>query len=292
MNPMFKDQMRFRTGPAPIRSASAVLPTNRVLIIMLAATLALLAMLPGLAFAQRAAASSRPTIVLVHGAWAGPASWDDVVARLHKDGYATSTPTLGLVSSYADVAIVRADLDAIPGDKILVGHSYGGSIISQAAAGRTDVRGLVYTAAFVPDEGQALIDLGTGYLPPAVLQPGHLDWLGVPFASLSLIDPSFFRPDFAAELNPNLAARLSAEQQPTSFGLFFEPAGPVAWHTLPSWYAVSGLDQMIDPAFQRAMAANIGATTVTFDDASHAGGFTHYAARFVKLIELAAKSAG
>jgi pimeloyl-ACP methyl ester carboxylesterase len=262
------------------------------LVIILAIALALLASLPGIALAQRADAASRPTIVLVHGAWAGPAGWNDVVARLHKDGYATSTPTLGLVSSYADVAIVQADLDAIPGDKILVGHSYGGSVISQAAAGRTDVRGLVYTAAFVPDAGQALIDLGAGYRPPAVLQPGHLDWLGTPFASLSLIDPDFFRADFAADLNPNLAASLSAEQRPTSFGLFFEPAGPVAWHTLPSWYAVSGLDQMIDPALQRAMAARIGATTVTFDEASHAGGFTHDAARFVKLIESAAKSAG
>jgi len=266
--------------------------TSRTITITLAVALALLAMVPAMAFAQRAAAVSRPTIVLVHGAWAGPASWNDVVARLHKDGYATSTPTLGLVSSYADVAIVQAALDAIPGDKILVGHSYGGSIISQAAAGRTDVRGLVYTAAFVPDQGQALIDLGAGYLPPAVLQPGHLDWLGTPFASLSLIDPSFFQADFAADLNPNLAAALSAEQQPTSFGLFFEPAGPVAWHALPSWYAVSGLDQMIDPALQRAMAARIGARTVTFDEASHAGGFTHYAARFVKLIESAARAAG
>jgi pimeloyl-ACP methyl ester carboxylesterase len=271
-----------------IRRAAA----NRTLVVIVAVALALLAMLPGLALARPAAAASRPTIVLVHGAWAGPEGWNDVVDRLHKDGYATSTPTLGLLSSAADVAIVRADLDAIAGDKILVGHSYGGSIISQAAAGRTDVLGLVYTAAFVPDEGQALVGLGVGYLPPAVLQPGHLVWLGVPFASLSVISPDFFQADFAAELNPNLAARLSDEQRPTSFGLFFEPAGPVAWHTLPSWYAVSGLDQMIDPALQRAMAARIGATTVTFDDASHAGGFTHYAARFVKLIELAAKTTG
>ncbi len=267
-------------------------PMNRTLVTILGIAVALLAMAPGLALAQPAAAASHPTIVLVHGAWAGPASWDEVVNGLHKDGYATSTPALGLVSSAADVAIVRADLDAIAGDKILVGHSYGGSIISQAAAGRTDVRGLVYTAAFVPDEGQALIDLGVGYLPPAVLQPGHLVFLGTPFASPSLIAPEFFRADFAADLNPNLAARLSDQQGPTSFGLFFEPAGPVAWHTLPSWYAVSGLDLMIDPALQRALAARIGATTVTFDEASHAGGFTHYATRFVKLIELAAKTTG
>jgi pimeloyl-ACP methyl ester carboxylesterase len=287
---LLEDATSAQTRPSRVTTTATAVSMNRTLVVVLAIALALLAMLPGLALAQRAAAASRPTIVLVHGAWAGPAGWSDVVDRLHKDGYKTSTPTLGLLSSAADVAIVRADLDAIAGDKILVGHSYGGSIISQAAAGRTDVRGLVYTAAFVPDEGQSLADLGVGYLPPAVLQPGHLVFLGTPFASPSLIAPAFFRADFAADLNPILAARLSDEQRPTSFGLFFEPAGPVAWHTLPSWYAVSGLDQMIDPALQRALAARIGATTVTFDDASHAGGFTHYAARFVKLIELAAKT--
>src|SRR5258708_15800922 len=141
---------------AKFATAAAAQPRNRPVVIVVAIVLALLAMMPGLALAQRAAAASRPTIVLVHGAWAGPAGWDEVVDRLHKDGYATSTPALGLISSAADVAIVRANLDAIAGDKILVGHSYGGSGISQAAAGRSDVRGLVYTAAFVPDAGQAL----------------------------------------------------------------------------------------------------------------------------------------
>jgi hypothetical protein len=100
-----------------------------------------------------------------------------------------------------------------------------------------------------PDTGETLIGLGNGYLPPAPLQPGHLVWLGAPFASPSLIAPEFFRADFAADINPKLAGRLSNQQRPTSFGLFFEPAGPVAWHALPSWYAVSGLDRMVDPPF-------------------------------------------
>ena len=269
-----------RVGPmAPHR-------TPLIVIVMLAALVAVV--LPAAALAQRVDAASRPTIVLVHGAWAGPAGWDDVVAGLQKDGFEANTPALGLLSSYADVAIVQAALDAIPGDKILVGHSYGGSVISQAAAGRSDVLALVYTAAFVPDVGESLIALGAGYAPPAALQPGHLTFLGEPFASPTLIAPEFFREDFAADLNPKLAARLSDQQGPTSFGLFFEPAGAVAWRTLPSWYAVSGLDRMVDPALQRDLAARIGATTVVFDEASHAGGFTHYATRFVKLIEQAA----
>jgi pimeloyl-ACP methyl ester carboxylesterase len=262
--------------------------TARRVVTALAIALALVVPITAGSVVAARAVGPRPTIVLVHGAWAGPASWSDVVAGLQKDAYQTSTPQLGLLSSAADVATVRATLDAIAGPKILVGHSYGGSVISQAAAGRSDVLGLVFTAAFVPDQGQSLIDLDTGYQPPAALQPGHLDFLGAPFASPSLIDPAFFRSDFAGDLNPQLAATLEAEQGPTSFGLFFEPAAAVAWHTLPSWYAISGLDQMVDPALQRALAARIGATTVTFDDASHAGGFTHYSARFVKLIEQAA----
>lgn len=261
--------------------------TPLIVIVMLAALVAL-ALLPAAALAQRVDAASRPTIVLVHGAWAGPAGWVDVVAGLQNDGYATSLPALGLLSSYADVAVVQAALDAIDGDKILVGHSYGGSVISQAAASRSDVLALVYTAAFVPDAGESLIGLGAGYAPPAALQPGHITFLGEPFASPTLIASQFFRDDFAADLNPKLAARLSDQQGPTSFGLFFEPSGAVAWHTLPSWYAISGLDRMVDPTLQRDLAARIGATTVVLDEASHAGGYTHYATRFVKLIEQAA----
>ncbi len=116
----------------------------------------------------------------------------------------------------------------------------------------------------------------------------HLLFSGAHFASPSLIAPAFFRQDFAQDLSPKLAATLSAHQRPTNLSLFFTPSGPVAWHSLPSWYAVSGADRIVDPALQRALAQQIGATTVVFDDASHAGGFTHYATRFVKLIEQAA----
>ena len=123
---------------------------------------------------------------------------------------------------------------------------------------------------------------------PAALP--HLIWAGAPFASPSLIDPSYFREDFAQDLSPKLAATLNAQQRPTDFSIIVTPSGPVAWHSLPSWYAVSGADRMIDPALQRAMAQRIGATTVEFDDASHAGGLTHYSSRFVKLIEQAAQA--
>jgi len=173
------------------------------------------------------------------------------------------------------------------GTSLLVGHSYGGAVISNAAHGRPDVLGLVYTAAFVPDEGQTLLQLGQGYRPPDALP--HLIWAGAPFASPSVIDPAYFREDFAQDLSPKLAGTLNARQRPTDFSVFVTPSGPVAWHSLPSWYAVSGADRMIDPALQRAMAQKIGAATVEFDDASHAGGYTHYSTRFVKLVERAAQ---
>jgi pimeloyl-ACP methyl ester carboxylesterase len=229
------------------------------------------------------AADADPTIVLVHGAFASPAGWSRVADALHKDGHQTATPALGLTSVAGDVAIVRSTLDSIPGDKILVGHSYGGFVITNAASGRTDVRGLVYTAAYVPDSGETINGLSVGYTPGAFL--AHLVF--VPSFPFVIVDPQFFPEDFAQDLNPKLGAEIAAQQRPTSLGLFGTPSGPAAWHDLPSWYAVSGHDRAIDPALQRFMAQRAGSTTVRFSAASHVGGLTHYKARFVKLIEQA-----
>ncbi|MFL5953790.1 MAG: alpha/beta hydrolase [Gaiellaceae bacterium] len=233
--------------------------------------------------ASAAQTTGNPTVVLVHGAFASPAGWGRVVDGLQKDGYETATPALALESLAGDVSIVRATLDSIPGKKILVGHSYGGFVISNAAFGRTDVVGLVYTAAYVPDAGETSAGLNVGYAPPAFLAPGHL--VLSPAFPFVTIDPQFFRDDFAQDLNPKLAAEMGAAQHPTSFAILGDVSGPGAWHSLPSWYAVSGADRVIDPDLQRFMAQRAGSTVVQFDDASHAGGFTHYATRFVKLIE-------
>ena len=130
----------------PRRLLTGRLHLLRLTMILAAIALVLLSLPP-----VRAVASSpndRPTIVLVHGAWAGPSSWDQVVRDLHDDGYQTATPTLGLVSLAADVATVQATLDSIPDNKILVGHSYGGAVISNAAAGRSDVLGLCLRRGF------------------------------------------------------------------------------------------------------------------------------------------------
>jgi pimeloyl-ACP methyl ester carboxylesterase len=254
-------------------------------LLRLVALIAAAVMLSLSAFSTGArAAESKPTIVLVHGAFASPAGWGPVADALHKDGYRTATPTLGLESVAGDVAIVRATLDSIPGDKILVGHSYGGFVITNAASGRTDVRALVYTAAYVPDSGETINSLSAGYTPGSFLV--HLQ--GAPALPFVIDNPQFFPEDFAQDLNPKLGAEIAAEQRPTSLNLFGTPSGPAAWHTLPSWYAVSAHDRAIDPALQRFMAQRAGSTTVEFSAASHVGGLTHYKARFVKLIEQAA----
>ena len=236
------------------------------------------------------AAKSDPTatIVLVHGAFASPAGWGRVAGALQKDGYQTATPALGLTSVSEDVAIVRSTLDSIPGDKILVGHSYGGFVITNAASGRSDVRGLVYTAAYVPDSGETITSLSVGYAPGAF--QAHLVF--APSFPFAIVDPQFFPEDFAQDLNPKLGAEIAAQQRPTSLFLFGTPSGPAAWHALPSWYAVSAHDRAIDPALQRFMAQRAGSTTVQFAAASHVGGLTHYAARFVKLIEQAVQATG
>ena len=230
------------------------------------------------------AAESNPTIVLVHGAFASPEGWSKVADALHKDGYQTATPALGMDSVAGDVAIVRSTLDSIAGDKILVGHSYGGFVITNAASGRSDVRGLVYTAAYVPDTGETINSLEVGYTPGTFLSHLVLAPAGFPFV---IDDPQFFPADFAQDLNPKLAAQITAEQRPTSVYVFATPSGPGAWHDIPSWYAISGADRAIDPNLQRFMAERAGSTTVQFDDASHVGGLTHYSTRFVKLIEQA-----
>jgi len=233
-------------------------------------------------------AGGRPTVVLVHGAWADPTSWNGVVARLRHDGYRTATPKLDLQSIAGDVANVRGVLDSIPGRKVLVAHSYGGIVSSEAATGRSDVLALVYTAAFVPEAGDSIASLGTGFRGSEAF--AHLAFTGAPFGSPAYIAPNFFRQFFAQDLSATQAGLLNAAQQPLNFPIVTTPSGPIAWHVLPSWYAVSGADLMIDPAQQRWMASRAGASTVEYDGASHAGGLTRFADQFAQLIERAVRA--
>jgi pimeloyl-ACP methyl ester carboxylesterase len=267
--------------------STRVMIDRRVSLLRWAALIAAALVLSLIFAPTHARAYSKPTIVLVHGAFASPDGWTKVTDALHKDGYATATPALSMDSVAGDVATVQSTLNAIAGDKILVGHSYGGFVITNAATGRTDVSGLVYAAAFVPDTGETINSLGVGYTPGTFLTHLILGPSGFP----KLIDdPRFYAADFAQELNPKLAAEITAQQHETSVFVFGTPSGPGAWHAIPSWYAVSGADRAIDPDLERFMAQRAGSTTVQFDDASHVGALTHYSARFVKLIEQAASA--
>jgi pimeloyl-ACP methyl ester carboxylesterase len=251
-----------------------------MLITVVALALTVLSILPATALAHHPpAAHDRPTIVLVHGSWAGPSGWDQVVRRLRLRGFASATPTLDLATLSGDVATVRATLDAIPGKKILVGHSYGGMVISGAGYGRSDVLALVYAAGFVPDQGETAFGLLAPYPPSEAFS--HLIPDPFPFV---YIDPAFFPQVFCQDLSRRQAAKLNAGQRPISVFAGEEPSGPTAWHELPSWYAISGQDLVINPDLQEFMSARAGSTVVRFDDASHAGGFTRYSGRFVKLI--------
>jgi pimeloyl-ACP methyl ester carboxylesterase len=224
----------------------------------------------------------RPTIVLVHGAFAGPSCWDQAAGILQEGGHRTVAPALDQISLSGDAAIIDAALDRIVGTKVLVAHSYGGAVISNAASGRSDVLALVYTAGVVPEETESAFSVQNGYRHSAVID--HLVFDPHPFA---FIDTAFFQALFCQDLNREQAAALDRGQRPTSLEALNEPSGPVAWHTLPSWYAISGQDLVIDPAEQAFMAERAGSTVVRLDNASHAGGFTRYARDFVALVEQA-----
>ena len=136
--------------------------------------------------------------------------------------------------------------------------------------------------------GESIVSLEEGFIPSAAL--ANIVWTGEPFASLSFINPSTFRAIFAADVSPKRAGLLNSGQQGTSPAVLVSPSGPVGWHAIPSWYAVSGKDLMIDPAEERWMAKRAGATTITFKNASHAGGFAVRAEEFAKLIKQAANA--
>ena len=238
-------------------------------------------------------ASPKPTIVLVHGAFADSSGFDGVIDQLRRDGYPVRAAPNRLLGLQSDAATVRGFLDSIKGPKILVGHSYGGAVITQAASGDTDVRALVYVAAFALDSNEVLGDLANrpvahplAPLPTVPVQSKQPD--GTTGTDLYL-DPSHFRARFAGDLSRRVAADLAATQPPTSAEAFaskltVEPA----WKTIPSWYLVAKQDQAIAPDLQRFMARRIHAHTRQING-SHAVYISHPKA-VARLAEQAARA--
>lgn len=212
--------------------------------------------------------AAKPTIVLVHGAWADGSSWNKVTERLQSDGYTVDVPPVPLRGVASDAAYLDAYLATIAGPVILVGHSYGGMVITNAAVGQPEVKALVYVDAYVPAQGDSLNSL-TGALPGSILaQPPQNVFNAVSFpASVQggaagtdlYVKASVFGKAFANEgISAKQEALLEAEQRPLSAGAVMELSGPPAWKTIPSWSVIGLQDQILPAAEQVAMDQRAG----------------------------------
>jgi pimeloyl-ACP methyl ester carboxylesterase len=218
------------------------------------------------------------TVVLVHGAFADSSGWSGVVERLQ----AANVPVQALVNPLrgvaADSAYVASAMRQIPGKVLAVGHSYGGAVITNAASAADNVVGLVYVAAFAPDEGETLMDIEGGsrdsVLTSALKQTEYPTGTGsAPAVELS-IEPSKFRDAFAADLPETRAAVMSATQRPIAASGFGEKSGPPAWKKLPSWAVVATGDKAAGSDVVMSMAKRAGAK-ITEVDSSHVPMISH-----------------
>ncbi|WP_217146074.1 alpha/beta fold hydrolase [Streptomyces sp. AC627_RSS907] len=218
------------------------------------------------------ARGGKPTVVLVHGAFADSSSWNGVIGQLKRAGYpvlAAANPLRGLQQ---DAASVRSVLDSVKGPVVLVGHSYGGSVISQAAAGQSKVKALVYIAAFQPAKGESSAELA-GKFPGSTLGPNLNP---VPFRQADgstgtdlYIKQDTFRAQFAADVPRDTADLMAATQRPITEAALNDTATEAAWKTIPSWALATTEDLNIPVAAQRFMADRAGSHTTEIK-ASHA----------------------
>ena len=217
------------------------------------------------------ATSGDPTVVLVHGAFADASGWAGVISRLQAEGIPVMAPANPLRSVSGDAAYIASVVTQIPGPVLLVGHSYGGAVISNASPQADNVVGLVYVCAFIPDEGEALQTLAeqaTDSLLGPALRPAQYPSGGEEPGIELYIDPAQFHEVFCADLPAEQAAIMAVSQRPGSAAGFGEPSGPVGWKTLPSWALISPNDVTIGPSGERVMAERAGAEIVEVD-ASH-----------------------
>jgi len=199
------------------------------------------------------AGTAPPSVVLVHGAFADGSDWARVIPLLQARGVRVTAVQNPMTSLADDVAATKRAIDNQPGKVVLVGHSWGGTVITEAGVG-DKVAGLVYVSAFAPDVGQNSGELGKGYPTP----PG-LSALSADAAGFLRISDEGMRSHFAFDVPPARAAVMAATQGPIAARAFDEPVGAAAWRTHPSWYIVSTRDHMISPALQAELARKIGA---------------------------------
>ncbi|MFC1412647.1 alpha/beta fold hydrolase [Streptacidiphilus sp. N1-12] len=219
-------------------------------------------------------AAAKPTVVLVHGAWADGSSWSGVVRDLQHDGYTVDVPPNPLRGVASDSTYLASYLATVPGPIVLVGHSYGGFVITNAATGNANVKALVYVDAYVPAQGETLNTL-TAQFPGSQVGPDALNF--VPSAGGvvdAYIKPALFHGILANDLSVKQSAELAATQRPLAASALGEESGAPAWTSIPSWDVIGTADHALPPAAQQFMAKRAGAT-ITKLNASHLSMVSH-----------------
>jgi pimeloyl-ACP methyl ester carboxylesterase len=218
---------------------------------------------------QQSQTEAKPTIVLVHGAFADGSSWNGVIERLQQQGYTVQAPANPLRGLIADSAYIASAVNQIKGPVLLGGHSYGGAVITNAPTNAPNVVGLVYVAAFAPDLAERLGEVENGskdsVLNSALVQrqypTGGEGEADVEF----VIDPALFREAFAADLPAERTALMASTQRPVAAAAFSDPSGPPAWNRLPSWAVVATGDKAAGADVVRSMAQRAGADIVEIE---------------------------
>ena len=217
---------------------------------------------------QNMSANTNSTnIVLVHGGWADGSSWGKVITILKDAGHKVIAVNMPLHNLADDVATVKRAVELVGKPVILVGHSYGGEVITNAGYNNPNVTGLVYIAAFAPDEGQSL----SNFVSPKDFPQ---EFLMLDSAGLAYINPAMFHDRFAQDVDPTEAYIMAVAQKPFNASTFAEKSGPPAWKQLPTWYQISTSDLMIPPDAQQKFAKQMNATTISIN-ASHASYVSH-----------------
>ena len=215
---------------------------------------------------------SRPTVVLVHGAFADGSSWNEVIKRLQAEGVQVTAPANPLRGIAIDSAYIGSLLEQIAGPVLAVAHSYGGAVITNSATNANNVVGLVYVAAFAPDEGEPLGAIASNskdsVVFPALVELQYPTGEGEETAAEVTIDPEKFHEVFAFDLSEEQTALMAATQRPLSELAFSEPTGVPAWKKLPSWAVVATGDKVVGTDAVRSMAERAGAT-ITEVEGSH-----------------------
>ncbi|HKS52641.1 MAG TPA: alpha/beta hydrolase [Pseudonocardiaceae bacterium] len=208
----------------------------------------------------------KPTIVLVHGAFADASSWNGVIERLQQQDYPVVAPANPLRGLVVDSAYLASVVNQIDGPVLLVGHSYGGALITNAATHTPNAVGLVYVAAFAPDAGERLGEVEAGskdsVLNTALVQRHYPTGPDGETAIEFMIDPALFRDAFAADLPAEGTALAAATQRPVAAAAFSDASGPPAWKRLPSWAVVATGDKGAGADVIRSMARRAGADIV------------------------------